>query len=210
MNKALFYQHRFIWVFLGCIISLFLAGFVFFIICVTRTESFPHDIKTGDYDIVVFTGGDNRVKTALDLLKRNPSARLLISGVEPNSNLHQIFHSAQSTTFPPELVSHITLGYRAHSTSGNAQETAEWVKLKDKHNLVVVTSSYHMPRALLELKRTGTKLHFIPYWVQSRNLHTLYSPKVIKILCREYIKFLGAIVRNIFYNPNVTHRLSSS
>ena len=46
----------------------------------------------------------------------------------------------------------VDLGYQALDTAGNARETRDWAR---EHNitrsLIVVTSNYHMPRALAEL-----------------------------------------------------------
>ena len=38
-------------------------------------------------------------------------------------------------------------------TRGNAAETAEWARAHQVRSLIVVTSAYHMPRALAELGR---------------------------------------------------------
>ena len=48
----------------------------------------------------------------------------------------------------------IDLDYRATNTVGNTQETALWAEVHEFSSLIVVTSSHHMPRAFLELRRT--------------------------------------------------------
>jgi len=45
----------------------------------------------------------------------------------------------------------VDLDYTAVNTIGNAVETRRWALNHGFHSLVVVTSNYHMPRAMLEL-----------------------------------------------------------
>ncbi|MDF7674008.1 YdcF family protein [Acetobacteraceae bacterium ESL0709] len=177
--------------------ALYLAGFIVFILFVTRTTHQTTAPLPKTFDIVVFTGGKDRVKTALILLEKNPSSQLLISGVDSKTGLHQLLYSADSLALPTELRSHITLGHRALSTAGNAQETADWVAHNHSHTLLIVTSAYHMPRALAELHRTGPDLQLIPYRVQSPDNDRFYTMTGLKILCREYMKFTGAVLRNV-------------
>ena len=46
----------------------------------------------------------------------------------------------------------VDLGFTAADTVGNARETAEWAKAMRYDSLIIVTSDYHMPRAMLELR----------------------------------------------------------
>lgn len=179
-----------------CLFSFYLVGFAVFVFSVTRQTSPPSQLLSAPYDIVVFTGGKDRVKTALALLKQNPSSQLLISGVDSKTGLHQLLYSTESLSFPAELRTHITLGHKALSTIGNAQETAEWVAHNHSHTLLIVTSAYHMPRALAELRKAGPDLQLIPYKVQASDPDRFFSLANLKILCSEYVKFTGVILRN--------------
>ena len=86
----------------------------------------------------------------------------------------------------------------AHTTTGNAEETRAWAKAKGYTRLIVVTSSYHMPRSMLEFTRAMPDIEIVPNpvfpefmqdtpWWQSRRSATL--------IASEYSKYLAAMVR---------------
>src|SRR5262249_15369043 len=65
--------------------------------------------------------------------------------------------------------------------------------------LIIVTSSYHMPRTLAELGRVMPRAKLIPYPVVSRNFRT--EPwwthlATARLLFSEYVKFLMAAARH--------------
>ena len=68
------------------------------------------------------------------------------------------------------LASLVDLGYQATDTIGNARETAHWAKTYGYHSLILVTSDFHMPRALLELKAAMPDAWIIPYPVRTSDL----------------------------------------
>ena len=82
--------------------------------------------------------------------------------------------------------------------SDNADETREWVAQKRYRSLIVVTSNYHMPRALAELGRAMPGVTFIPYSVVDNNVRLdrwwLY-PGTTELLLSEYLKYLPALGR---------------
>ena len=57
----------------------------------------------------------------------------------------------------PELAAsvagRVTLGHAAASTRGNARRDRAWARERGIRSVRVVTAGYHMPRALLELRR---------------------------------------------------------
>ena len=92
----------------------------------------------------------------------------------------------------------MTLGYRALDTAGNAAETAAWVKANNIHSLIVVTSNYHMPRALAELGGAMTDVDLVPYPVvadAAREAPWWSSPHQTRLIASEYIKYLVVIAR---------------
>jgi uncharacterized SAM-binding protein YcdF (DUF218 family) len=99
--------------------------------------------------IVVLTGGEERVDMGFKALEEGLATRLLISGVHRDVKLHELMklHDVDK-----KYASHVDLGFGAMDTAGNAQEVAVWAQKHQLHNLIVVTSNYHMPRALLHIQ----------------------------------------------------------
>ena len=107
--------------------------------------------------IVVLTGGADRIPTALNLLQNDFSDYLFISGVNKSVAVEDVLKTA-----PPELLGKITLGYRSENTRENAIETTDWILAHDARSVLLVTSFYHMPRAILELARQHPALKIVP------------------------------------------------
>ena len=94
----------------------------------------------------------------------------------------------------------IELGYWAKTTHMNAIETTEWVRKNNITSAILVTSFYHMPRSLLEMKRTESNLKIIPYSIFPKEfnestswLHTKYAWH----LFLEYHKFIATFFKNL-------------
>ena len=115
--------------------------------------------------VVVFTGGENRVQSAIELLSNNIGKRLLISGVNPKTKKIDIFYRLKSDNQLLECC--VDLGKNANNTFENATETIQWVNENNFKNLVLVTSNYHMKRSLFILNQMGPNISFIPVHVES-------------------------------------------
>lgn len=124
--------------------AVWLGGFGWFVL----TQHQPGPPPAAADAIVAFTGAPGRVEAALHLLAEARGARLLISGVGPSAGFPEL---ARRAGVDPALAARTTLGRAARSTHGNALETADWVREFGVRRLIVVTSSYHMRRALAEL-----------------------------------------------------------
>ena len=110
----------------------------------------PASIRTDA--IVVLTGGAGRVHEGLSLLEKGASNKLFVSGVYRGVDVEALLKVAQRA--PGHLECCIMLGYTADSTRGNAEETAAWVRKNGVKSIRLVTASYHMPRSLLEFRRS--------------------------------------------------------
>lgn len=106
---------------------------------------------------VVLTGGGGRVNAGVMLLAENKARRLLISGVNPRTSEAAIRRTVTGIADRERLAGLFTccvqLGREALDTLGNAREARDWATARGIDRLVVVTSDYHMPRALLEMRR---------------------------------------------------------
>ena len=73
-----------------------------------------------------------------------------------------------------------------------------WTTDHDFHSLILVTSSYHMPRALAELSHQLPNIALMPYPVLSDRLRTepwWSNTDTTRIVVSEYLKFLFAELR---------------
>jgi uncharacterized SAM-binding protein YcdF (DUF218 family) len=136
--------------------------------------------------IVAFTGGPERVETALRLLADGRADRLLLSGIGGGAELTELAHRAGVDPLP--LAARVTIDRIAATTKGNALATADWARSNDIHSLLVVTAAYHMPRALTELARTlpGVTLHPLPVAPPEQS-----TEPPLRLMAEEYIKFLA-------------------
>ncbi|MDX3929730.1 MAG: YdcF family protein [Shinella sp.] len=148
--------------------------------------------------IVVLTGGFQRIDQGLELLKSGAGKRLLISGVHPATSGKQILSFTRSS---PQLFDCcVDIGHDAIDTIGNANETARWISNHGYHRVLVVTNNYHMPRSLLELRRSDEKTTFLPYPVVNsdlKNRNWLREPLVLRTMLSEYLKYSVAKLRDI-------------
>jgi uncharacterized SAM-binding protein YcdF (DUF218 family) len=165
---------------------LWAGGFAWFV----HQSSIPPLPPPHADGIVVLTGGAGRVEAALRLLQEGRAPLLLISGAGALSGLDEIVHRAGIADASP-FAGKVTIGHAATSTFGNAAETAAWVQAHDIGTLIVVTSGYHMPRALTELSRAMPAVRLIPYPVVLPAMRHA-SPAMLKLLAGEYTKWLGA------------------
>ncbi|MGV6874825.1 YdcF family protein [Pseudochelatococcus sp. B33] len=168
------------------------GGFLGF---VQTLKSYKVDTRASADGIVVLTGGSQRIADAAALLADGRARRMLITGVN------------EATTREEIAVKHpvvagqgccVDLDYRALNTVGNAIETRRWVESNNFHSLIVVTSTYHMPRTLLELKNVLPDVTLTPYPVvapQSNGNDWLTDSDALRFLLWEYVKYVAAFTR---------------
>ena len=151
--------------------------------------------------IVALTGGAGRVETALQLLAKGQAAHLLLSGIGGGARLPEL--DDRSGVDAARLSERITLGRDALSTRGNAVETAAWVRQQGIRSLIVVTAAYHMPRAMLELRRELPGIQLYPVPVRSPGQT---GWRRLRLLAVEFTKFLGAEAGMSLFAPERHNR----
>ncbi len=146
--------------------------------------------------VTALTGASNaRIKAGVEIANelRVP---LLISGVHIDTSAADI--AAIVGVRETEIRCCVTLGRAAATTEGNGAEVAEWARRHRMTRLVVVTSEYHMDRALIELRRAMPEGEFVPYAVQTTHVRPrdwYRDSATAKRLFEEWMKFRVASVR---------------
>ena len=177
----------------GAALLAFVGGFLVFASSITRYSAASGVRADG---IVVLTGGEHRLSEAARLLTEGRGKRLLITGVNRMATREDLF---RKSNIPPALFECcVDIGYEALTTAGNAHETKAWAKDKRFTRLILVTSSYHMPRSLTEIGRAMPETALIPYPVVSANFRTerwWMHGATARLLLFEYVKFLPSAAR---------------
>ncbi len=181
----------------GLGMAFFALGYAWFALSLARVE--PR-LSVRAEGIVALTGGSDRVLEAAELLARGQGKRMLITGVNRSTRGSEI---ARQLPVSRDLFNCcVDLGYEALDTIGNARETREWAQVHNiSHSLIIVTSNYHMPRALAELSAELPEMTLYPFPVVSEHVNVAEwasDPNVIKLVGGEYVKYLGALTRIAF------------
>src|SRR3954452_14618890 len=180
------------WIALAVVLA-FALGFVWFASQISTREV---TLTRNADGIVVLTGGSSRVNDAFELLASKRGRRLLITGVYPATNRGEI--SRLLPEYQRLFACCVDLDRTAVNTLGNAIGTRRWVQAQGFRSLIVVTSAYHMPRALAELAHQLPGVEFVPYPVVSERLRA--EPwwshiATAKLLFSEYVKYIVAAIR---------------
>jgi uncharacterized SAM-binding protein YcdF (DUF218 family) len=186
---------RVTWIGAAVAVGLLAFGAGFVIFARTVAGYVPGPVPRADA-IVVLTGADLRLPAAAQLLQEGRGARLLISGVNTQTRPSDL---KRLSGLPERLfAARVDIGYTAHSTSDNAAETRAWAKERGYTKLIVVTSSYHMPRSLLELRRTMPGVTLLPHPVVSNRVHAArwwMDAHTTRVLLGEYVRLLPSAAR---------------
>jgi uncharacterized SAM-binding protein YcdF (DUF218 family) len=145
--------------------------------------------------IVALTGGASRVVDAIELLAAKRGQRLLISGANRSTN------AAEISRLHPEYASEVRCCVdfdRSLNTLGNAIETRKWAHELKIRSLIVVTSGYHMPRAMAEIAHQLPDVTLIAFPVFSEKLRSepwWSNATTARLIVSEYLKFVLSHLR---------------
>ena len=150
--------------------------------------------------VVVFTGGGGaRISAGMELFSSGYGERLLISGVHPETSRERL--SKLWTGASEQFDCCVDLGRAAKSTIGNAAELENWVNEQGYASVVIVTSDYHMPRAMLVAKSRMPDVELKALSVESGLLNGHGRPATFVALRKisgEYSKYIVVKLRTIF------------
>jgi uncharacterized SAM-binding protein YcdF (DUF218 family) len=145
--------------------------------------------------IVALTGGASRIADAIELLASGRGKRLLISGAYRATNSKEI------SRLNPEFERWVRCCVdfdRSLNTLGNAIETKRWAERRGFRSLIVVTSNYHMPRALAEISHQLPDVALVPFPVVTERQRAdpwWARAATARLMVSEYLKYVFAKLR---------------
>jgi uncharacterized SAM-binding protein YcdF (DUF218 family) len=177
------------------VVLLLGVGFILFTATLPRPALGTADKADG---VVVYTGvGGQRIAAGMALLEQGAGERLLISGVNPQSRESL---AALWPGDPADFECCVDLGFEAKTTVGNAREVGEWAARNGFSRIILVTSDYHMPRALLQTGAEAAHVEIFAWPVQSGYLDAQGRPASVegsRQLALEYFKYLAVRLRTL-------------
>lgn len=183
---------------IAVIVIIWLAGLLAF---ADRVERMTPAVDPGQArGIVVLTGAsDARINEALRLLAAGRGERLLVSGVNRQVQREELRAVTAGSNRLFDCC--VDLGFDAEDTVGNAQEIAAWSEAKGYDSLIVVTSDYHMPRSMLEIRGVMREAELIPFPVATPTLNAgswWRTGTGQRRMVVEYSKYLAVLTREAF------------
>jgi len=169
------------------------AGFCWFALTIPTEEVMLDRSADG---IVVLTGAAARIPDAIELLATERGKRLLISGVNRDTRAREI--ARLTPVYSKYFTCCIDLDRSALNTFGNALETKRWARDHNFSSLIVVTSNWHMPRAMAELEHQLPEVTLISFPVISPKMKDQpwwSNLEAVRLLFAEYLKYLFALAR---------------
>ncbi len=146
--------------------------------------------------IVVLTGAASRIPDAIELLAAERGKRLLITGVHRATSPKEI--ARLTPLYSKYFTCCIDLDRSALNTFGNAIETKRWARQHNFNSLIVVTSNWHIPRAMAEIEHQLPDVTLIAYPVISEKVKIepwWSNTGTARFLVAEYLKYLFALAR---------------
>ena len=179
------------------LLLIWAAGLTAFADRVDRYAPLP-TAPTADAVVALTGASDVRIETAMRLLEARKGRRMLISGVNRDATREDV--RALTRGFGELYDCCVDLDYEAETTLGNAQYTARWARTHRYDSLVLVTSDYHMPRALLELKAALPEAELRPYAIETRTVDATRwwrTGESTRRMLLEYNKYLVVLFREL-------------
>lgn len=151
-------------------------------------------IANGADAIVVLTGGKGRTTEGLALLRKGKAKVLILSGVHEDADLDAIFLRRVSTIERPSII----LEKNSTSTFENALEVRKIMEERGLDSMVLITSAYHLKRALYTFSRVMPDgMRIDGYGVATSNFdeQRWWSGRGLALMGAEFVKYYWYVAR---------------
>ncbi len=165
--------------------------------------SFEKYINNESSNIVILTGGTNRIRDGLKIIdnfdtSKKINFKILVSGTGKGFSKSSL-RKQLGPNFNPNLIECcIELDSISKNTYTNASETFKWSKKNNVKELTLITSNYHMPRAYLEFKNRMPDFKIYTFTITPAKhiiKNWLSSYQTFSLVFKEYCKFIIANLR---------------
>lgn len=170
---------------------LWLVGFAIFFADVALSG--PENPAKRTDVVVVLTGGPGRIEQGFALMADDKAKAMLVTGVHPGVTLPALLDRWNGGADAKAALSRhccIFVESKAESTEDNAAETLAWLRRNGGPQgvtVTLVTSDYHMPRAMLLFSRTMPNATLEAWPVRSTHMA---STGFLRTVLIEYSKTL--------------------
>ena len=200
VNMTKFKYKIIFFIILISMLSFFFQGLLDF---KEKISSLQKHSNTLNLDIVILTGGSNRIKNGLKIVNdvhkfTKANSKILISGTGKGFTKKSLKKLLTSNFNLKLLECCIKFENISTDTYSNASETYKWVKMNNIKKFILITSNYHMPRAILEFKNQMPNREIFTYPIIPKNHdigNWLNSSETFSLIFVEYSKLLIASLR---------------
>ena len=193
-------------------ISLIICFFVGLIDYQERILSLKEYSPKRASNIVILTGGSNRIKNGLKIIKSLENSavvntKLLISGTGKGFTISNVKKLLPKNKFLNIFIKCcVELDNKSLNTHSNAIETLKWAKKNNIKTFILITSNYHMPRAALEFNARMPNFEIITHPITPKKndvSNWMHSFETFSLIFIEYSKFLIAISKIKILNLHI-------
>lgn len=166
-----------------------LAWGIFFVAYLAKIQKIQENINLNDSAEAIFilTGDKGRIKAGIQIFEQKRAEMIFITGVGD--------HTHKDNILPAAIHQAASISPLAKNTKENFDDIEQWVKQKNIVTAFLVTSDYHMPRALDIAKRRTLKTTLIPapvktIFFEQIKQHPQQSAKKIWKIVNEFNKYM--------------------
>jgi uncharacterized SAM-binding protein YcdF (DUF218 family) len=149
--------------FVAFVLILYALGFILFTVTLGRPAAAKSERTEA---IVVITGGKGRIERGIEVLEAGRARRLLVAGADPAVTKRDLIRRLGGHK---RLVNCcVDLGSESVDTRSNAEEASRWLARHRYRSFRLITSDYHMRRALYDFREVlGDKYTIVPDAIRS-------------------------------------------